>query len=309
MKLFKLLFLLIVAGCGHGSDAVPTTLYIETTTTSSTTTSTTTSTTVLDRSTLPLPTTTTTTTLPKEPLVVVAVGDIVCSSSSGAACLHEEVAQVVSDINPDIILALGDLQYENGSYNAFMNNYDKSWGVFKDITYPVPGNHEYYSNAQGYAEYFNLESFYYSFDMDGWHFVALDSEFISEEQLLWLDEDLESNSLDCTIAFWHTPRFSSGVHGNNSRINVFWDMLPDGAIVLSGHDHHYERFNYIDEKVQYVIGTGGKSMRSVDSVEDSSAFVNDDFAGVLVFTLYEGRYTHKFIGVDGQELDYGFGRC
>lgn len=307
MKFFKLLLLLVVTGCGHGSDAVPTTVSVQIayTTPSSTTASTTSTSTTTTSTTVSI----TTTTLPKEPLVIVAVGDIVCSSSSQSACVHDQVANLVSNINPDIILALGDLQYENGSYDAFLNNYDKSWGVFKDITYPVPGNHEYYSNAQGYAEYFNLESFYYSFDMGGWHFIALDSESITQEQLLWLEKDLESNTSECIISFWHTPRFSSGVHGSSLKTNDFWDMLPDGSLVLSGHDHHYERFNYIDKKVQYVIGTGGKSIRSVVSFEDSSAFVSDDSAGVLVFTLYEDRYTHKFINIDGQDLDYGFGRC
>ncbi len=62
------------------------------------------------------------------------------------------------------ILALGDLQYENGSLTRFQRSYGPSWGRFKSITKPVPGNHEYGSGGQdfdadapGYFTYFEPE--------------------------------------------------------------------------------------------------------------------------------------------------------
>ena len=48
----------------------------------------------------------------------------------------------------------------------------------------------------------------------------------------------------CTLAYWHHPRFSSGLHGSDSRTRAFWQALYDAGadVVLGGHDHDYERF-------------------------------------------------------------------
>ena len=74
------------------------------------------------------------------------------------------------------------------------------------------------------------------------------------------------------LAYWHHPRFSSGVHGSDRRIAGFWELLHDGGadLVLNGHDHNYERFLPMNPAgladstrgmVQIVVGTGGAELR------------------------------------------------
>jgi hypothetical protein len=46
------------------------------------------------------------------------------------------------------------------------------------------------------------------------------------------------------LAYWHHPRFSSGPHGGEPDVRAFWQALyeADAEVVLSAHDHIYERF-------------------------------------------------------------------
>jgi hypothetical protein len=80
--------------------------------------------------------------------VVAAAGDIVCDSRYGTptgedegavVCHHAGTFALLTKLHPDAILTLGDEQYEQASYDAFMSMYDKTWGQFKAITHPRAG--------------------------------------------------------------------------------------------------------------------------------------------------------------------------
>ena len=70
-------------------------------------------------------------------------------------CRQRATSDLVVDAGYRAVLALGDIQYENGRTLGFRASYDPSWGRVKSITYPVPGNHEYETEgAAGYYRYF-----------------------------------------------------------------------------------------------------------------------------------------------------------
>ena len=64
---------------------------------------------------------------------------------------------------------------------------------------------------------------WYSYDLGSWHVVVLNSNCSEvggcaegSPQVEWLRDDLAANPSQCTAAYWHTPRFSSGQrHGND----------------------------------------------------------------------------------------------
>ena len=58
-------------------------------------------------------------------------------------CRHLETLAVVEALDPDLVLPLGDNQYETGSENEYADMYNLSWGRLRAISRPVPGNHEY----------------------------------------------------------------------------------------------------------------------------------------------------------------------
>src|SRR3989344_4817461 len=191
-------------------------------------------------------------------ITVGAAGDIACNfqSKSNEECAQEKTEKLIEDLNPDIVLALGDLQYKKGTSADFQNFYDKSWGLFKEKTKPVPGNHEYETlSASGFFEYFNnLEKGkgYYSFDEGNWHLIALNSNCWAiggceknSPQVKWLLEDLKNNSGKCTLAFFHHPLFSSEKRGGNYFVKYIWQVLYDNNVdlILNGHNHAYERYS------------------------------------------------------------------
>ena len=282
---------------------------------------------------------TTTTTAPPPPTVtgvtIAAVGDAACtpgSATTASTCRQLQVAgQLAADASVTEVLALGDLQYENGELAGFQTSYDASYGQVKAKTRPVPGNHEYNTaGATGYYTYFGAAAGdptkgYYSFDVGTkWHLVALNSNCsvvacaAGSQQEQWLRADLAASARPCTIAFWHHPRFSSGSHGDDTTVTPLWSALADAGaeMVLTGHDHLYERFdpqtasgaadaNGIRE---FVVGTGGRSLYAFGAPHANSAARVSTF-GYLKLVLGDSAYSWQFVAEGGAVLDSGSGAC
>ena len=265
---------------------------------------------------------------PADP-VIVAAGDIACPNEP---CPDNwATADLITQLDPTAVLALGDTQYPAGDIVDFRNSYDLTWGRFLGRTYPVPGNHEYQSSpsADGYFEYFGERAFgpkgWYSFNLGEWHLIALNSrkgrEPPSDAQLAWLETDLAADDSRCQLAFWHHPRWSSGVeHGSNANMGAFWRVLHADRVdvVLNGHEHNYERFKpmlpngtYTQGGIrQFVVGTGGIGDDygfQDPPLENSYRRLNA--IGLLELELHPGSYEWRFMQADGFTRDPGHSWC
>jgi acid phosphatase type 7 len=269
--------------------------------------------------------------------VFVGAGDIASCASSG----DEATAKLLDGI-PGTVYTLGDNAYDSGTSAEFRDCYDPSWGRHKARTRPSVGNHEYQTaGASGYFRYFedaasptepgcrvNCKG-YYSYDLGAWHIIALNSMCenvggcgASSPMVTWLKGDLSANPSSCTLAYWHHPVFSSGSeHGNNPKMIPSWDALnAAGAdVVLSGHDHDYERFapqtsSGVADPVggirEFVVGTGGRSLRAFGTIRANSEVRNFDSYGVLKLTLHSSGYDWQFVPEAGKTFsDSGSGNC
>jgi acid phosphatase type 7 len=286
---------------------------------------------------------------PAGEVTIAAAGDIACDPADGSfnggdgtanRCGQMRTSDLVVGEDLDAVLVLGDAQYECGGYEAFLQSFDPSWGRVKPLIRPAVGNHEYKASggtdcdptrsADGYFDYFGAAAGvrgqgYYSFDMEDWHLVALNSNCslvggcgATSPQGQWFASDLASNPADCTLAFDHHPRWSSGEHGNQSSMSNFYQTLyqAEGEIFLSGHDHDYERFvpQAPDGSVdpdgvrQFVAGAGGGSHYETLPGPNSEAAIDDQF-GVLFLTLQDDAYQWAFMAETGEVLDSGSSSC
>ena len=264
--------------------------------------------------------------------VLVGAGDIAsCDDLSGA----QATAKIIEKI-PGTVFAAGDLAYPDGSDEQFANCYDPTWGRFKNRTRPAPGNHEYHTDgASAYARYFGAAAGdptkeYYSYTLGRWRVIVMNSECseamgcdAGSPQGKWLRHELTVNTAPCTVAYFHKPLFSSGAkHGNDKEMKPFWEALyAAGAdIVISAHDHDYERFapqdpdGHSDPKRgirEFVVGTGGKnSHRTFAQPEPNSEVRQADTFGVLKLTLHPSSYDWEFIPEEGKHFrDSGHGDC
>jgi 3',5'-cyclic AMP phosphodiesterase CpdA len=250
-------------------------------------------------------------------VTVYAAGDIArCASGDAAYAGAADTARTVAAglaADPDaIVLTLGDHTYPRGKAAEYTDCYGPTWGRFKDRTWPAPGNHEYYTaQAAPYFAYFGERAGrgYYSLDLQGWHIVSLDSNLAPaahQMQLAWLRADLASHPARCTLAFWHHPLYSSGGHGSIPKMRDAWQLLMDAGaeLVLSGHDHDYERFAPQDADGQldrarglrqFVVGTGGAYPTPFLLTVDHSETRDNGRTGVLRLRLLDGRYEWEFL--------------
>ncbi len=227
------------------------------------------------------------------------------------------------------MLALGDLVYARRGEDGFADCYGPNWGRFKDHTYPVPGNHDYEDGvAAGYFRFFGDRAHppggYYSFDRGTWHFVALNSNIGLSEgsaQEAWLRDDLAANRRACTLVFLHHPIVSSGWHGATRGMEAVRRVLAAHRVtlVVSGHDHHYERFAPLDSQGTvdvadgtrfFVVGTGGARLYPTLFRAMGSEAASSESWGVLELSLRPGGYAWTWRPVEPVGFqDAGEGRC
>jgi hypothetical protein len=261
---------------------------------------------------------------PSSPAVLIGAGDIGDCSLPGS----EATARLLDRI-PGTVFTAGDNAYPSGTADDYRNCYHSTWGRHITRTRPTAGNHDYeHTRGVPYFEYFGSAagppgSGFYSYNVGAWHVVALNSEISMQAgspQLEWLREDLKNSRARCTVAYWHRPLFSSGEQGDNPDTRQFWRTLFEfGAeIVVSAHDHSYERFapqnpDGLPDPArglrQFVVGTGGAGLRSFMGVRLNSE-ARGSVWGVLILTLDDGSYRWEFQPVDGATFrDSGAGQC
>jgi acid phosphatase type 7 len=279
--------------------------------------------------------------------VIMAAGDIACdpadpgyNGGAGSAdrCHQQATSDLLLSAPLDAVLPLGDIQYDSATTARINAVYAPTWGRMKSISRPILGNHEP-GAATGFFDYFNGPGVsdgpagprgrgYYSFDLGSWHLVALNSNCASvscsagSEQESWLRADLAAHPTNCTLAYWHHARYSSGHDGSNSLMQPLWEALQDAQaeLLLSGHSHDYERFAPLDRDGdvdqaggirQFVVGTGGAFFTGgLGSLAPHSEVAQNDTFGVLKLTLRPASYDWEFVPEAGRTFsDSGFQSC
>jgi len=263
-------------------------------------------------------------------VTMVGAGDI----ASCGATADSKTAKLIESIPGAIVFTAGDDAYQSGSAEQFRQCYGPTWGAFRARTHPVIGNHDMMtSGGAAYFAYFGASAGtpgegWYSFQAGTWHVVVLNGNCtivgcgLASPQLTWLQNDLAAHPGGCTLAIWHQPRFTSGVHGSDTRLVPFWEALYQAGaeIVVNGHDHDYERFGLqtpfgVADRAggirEFVAGTGGRKLRRFPRRPIANSKARNSWTyGVLKLVLAPGSYSWQFMGVPGSTFsDAGHGVC
>lgn len=267
---------------------------------------------------------------------LVVTGDISCDAArrttygtgaAGAQCGTETTATLAETINPDAVLALGDLQYEGASSSDFRTFYDPTWGRLKAKTYPLRGNHEYVTNgAAGYVDYFGpLSPSYWIANAGSWRIIAVDSWCqgllfagcsATSPQTQWLTAQLQRAHEEgrCTLVAMHHPFVSSGPYAT-STVQYLWKAAVAGGadLVVTGHDHHYERFVPLTEAGDIattggtpliIAGLGGAPTYALRETAAGSVTTDNRQHGVVSLTLTPNGFTSELVSAaDGIASD------
>ncbi|GAB4150561.1 MAG: hypothetical protein Fur0037_19150 [Planctomycetota bacterium] len=200
------------------------------------------------------------------------------------------VARLTGELAPDLVLMPGDINYPSGAASTIDRAYFAPYaGLLPEIPfYLAPGNHDYYAACgQAYYSSFCLPTSpqggeqWYSFDFGDVHVVSINTEIVptvngtcgnaalAAAQLAWLDADLAASRATWKIAMLHRPPRSYSTHGSNAAVQAAFEPVLEARgvdLVLSGHDHCYQRFPRMVGGIadprgprHLVVGTGGAS--------------------------------------------------
>lgn len=255
-----------------------------------------------------------------ETVTVYAAGDIACGPNDfipANLCEDDRTAALIEQ--PDAVLVLGDTQYDDGALEDFERYYDRTWGRFREITFPVVGNHEYHvPGADGFFDYFGERAGdgFYESRLGAWRLIALDSSCdyidcgLDTEQGRWLRGVL-AEPWDCTLVITHQPHFASAdAKHQDARLGPLYALLRASGVdlVLAGHVHAYERLGGAMPVV--IIGGGGKSLRQADDPPiAASEVIYRETSAILRVDLAPGAYNAELRAVDGTVPDRFSGDC
>jgi hypothetical protein len=175
--------------------------------------------------------------------------------------------------------------------------------------YASLGNHD--DAEQRLYKHFNMNGEkYYSFKPKGGvRFFAVDTNYVDDKQLQWLDKELTASGSDWKIAFFHHPLYSSGeTHGSADLQRELLEpvFLKHGVnVVIAGHEHFYERLKPQKGIAYFTLGSSAKLRKGDLRKTAMTAYGNDsDYAFMLVEIAGDEMY-YQAISDKGVTLDAG----
>ncbi len=272
--------------------------------------------------------------LPQEddwPIRIGVIGD----SGFGEDVTFQLAGEMVSHL-PELIIHTGDLVYDvyqdPSPPEAFIRKFYQPLAELLQTApiYPVFGNHEGYEDTYWRDRPFYFTAFpplengysgedfggtlgqreWYAFSRGDYQFIFLNSQqFYSaelrEEQNVWLQEKLSGSTSFTNIVAFHIPPFTSGYHRDDGvPIRQAWVPLFEDAnvaLVLSGHDHNYERLEL--NGITYIVSGGGsRSLYGKQDTRDESEFFTAQ-SHFVILELFPDRIDITAYGLGGGTLD------
>ncbi len=212
----------------------------------------------------------------------------------------------------DTVLMMGDNLYGSETPADYKAKFQDVYQVLLDNKvkfYASLGNHD--QPNERFYEYFNMNGKeYYRFTKGNVAFYALNSTYMDKTQLKWLEDELTKDTSDWKICFFHHPPYSSGSkHGSDKQLREILEpiFVKYGVnVVLTGHDHFYERIKPQKGIYYFVSGAAGKLREG--NVKTGSALTAKAYDADMSFMLAEiakDELHFQVISRTGETVDSG----
>ena len=164
----------------------------------------------------------------------------------------------------DFVIMLGDNIYGHKGPGDFKRKFEEPYQALLNADvkfYASLGNHD--DPTERYYKPFHMEGrVFYKFSAGKADFFALDSNYMDPEQMDWLEKEFAKSKADWKICFFHHALYSDGMfHGPDRDLRALLEpvFVRNGVkVVLSGHDHVYERFKPQMGVFYFVVGNSGE---------------------------------------------------
>jgi 3',5'-cyclic AMP phosphodiesterase CpdA len=246
------------------------------------------------------------------------IGD---SGTGGGA--QKKVADRIAEVHGifpfEFAIMLGDNLYGGESANDYRRKFEEPYKPLLDAGvkfYAALGNHD--DPSQRFYKPFNMNGErFYTFKAPrpgigprgSVRFFALDSNYMSPEQLQWLEKELAASGSDWKIPFFHHPLYSSGEkHGSDTALRDELEplFLKHGVdVVFSGHEHFYERLKPQKGITYFISGSAAKLRKgNIGETGLTAKGYDEGYAFVIVEIAGDELY-FQTINAEGTTIDSG----
>ena len=249
---------------------------------------------------------------------------VIGDSGRGDQAQTEVAQQLVAwreKLDYDLVVMVGDNIYDRHTPEDYAAKFERPYKPLLDAGVKFQaaiGNHD--DAAQINYEKFNMGGRrYYSFRRSdrplgpitggGVRFFALDSRSFVPEQLTWLQKELADSTSKWKIVYFHHPIYTSGRYQTGARTlrSVLEPFLVAGDVdvVISGHEHFYERILPQRGIAYFVTGAAG-SLRPNDIRRTNlTARGFDTDYSFMLMEVSEGELFFQAISRKGETVDAG----
>jgi hypothetical protein len=248
---------------------------------------------------------------------------IIGDSGRGDRFQHEVAAQMIAWRHRfpfDLVLMLGDNIYDRHTADDYEQKFARPYRPLLEagVTFhAVIGNHD--DPGQVHYQPFNMDGRrYYTFRRherrlplggNGVQFFALDSRSFDADQLEWLRRELAASGAAWKISFFHHPLYTSGRYRAGARaLRLLVEPIlvaGDVDLVLSGHEHFYERLQPQHGISYFTSGAAGSVRRGDIRPSAVTAHGFDQDGHFLLMEVSGNELFFQAISRTGASVDAG----
>jgi predicted phosphodiesterase len=246
------------------------------------------------------------------------IGD---SGTGGSA--QREVANRITEVHKifpfEFAIMVGDNLYGAEGSSDYRRKFEEPYKPLLDAGvkfYAALGNHD--DPTQRFYKNFNMNGEkFYTFKapkkgvdaFGGVRFFALDSNYMSPDQVQWLKKELEASGTAWKIPFFHHPLYSSGEkHGSDTALRDQLEplFLQYGVdVVFAGHEHFYERLKPQKGITYFVNGSAAKLRKGNIGNTGMTAKGYDTGYAFMIVEIAGDELYFQTIESKGQTIDSG----